>query len=90
MYIYAEFTAEKWNIEERISKGILSSALPIQEPEGLSYVELPEDPYIVTNTFNAGGKGKSPFGTAGCIDNFASLHAIWSKIIGESAERSGT
>ena len=70
MYIYAEFTAEKWNIEERISKGVLSSALPIQEPEGLSYVELPEDPYIVTNIFNAGGKGKSPFGTAGCIDNF--------------------
>lgn len=68
--IYAEFTAEKWNIEERISKGVLSSALPIQEPEGFSYVELPEDPYIVTNTFNVGGKGKSPFGTAECIDYF--------------------
>ena len=70
VYIYAEFTAEKWNIEERISKGVLSSALPIQEPEGFSYVELPEDLYIVTNTFNVGGKGKSPFGTAGCMDSF--------------------
>ena len=70
VYIYAELTAEKWNIEERISKGVLSSALPIHEPEGFSYVELPEDPYIVTNTFNVVGKGKSPFGTAGCMDSF--------------------
>lgn len=70
VYIYAELTAEKWGLEERISKGVLSSALPIQEPESFNYVELPEDPYVVTNTFNVGGRGKSPFGTAGCMENF--------------------
>lgn len=70
VYIYAELTTEKWGLEERISKGVLSSALPIQEPESFNYVELPEDPYVVTNTFNVGGRGKSPFGTAGCMENF--------------------
>lgn len=70
VYVYAELTPEKWNLEERVSKGVLSSALPIQEPETFAYVELPKDPYVVTNTFNVGGKGKSPFGTAGCMENF--------------------
>ncbi len=70
VYIYAELTAEKWDLEGRISKGVLSSALPIQEPGSFNYVELPEDPYVVTNTFNVGGRGKSPFGTAGCMENF--------------------
>ena len=70
VYIYAELTAEKWDLGERVSKGVLSLALPIQEPESFNYVELPEDPYVVTNTFNVGGRGKSPFGTAGCMENF--------------------
>lgn len=33
-------------------------------------MEPPEDPYIVRNIFNVGGKDKSPFGTAGCMDSF--------------------
>ena len=70
VYIYAELTAEKWDLEERISKGVLSSALPIQEPESFNYVELPDDPYVVTNAFNVGGRGKSPFGTTGCMESF--------------------
>lgn len=70
VYIYAELTAEKWDLEERIERGVLSSALPIAAPERFSYVELPEDPYVVTQSFNVGGKGKSPFGTAGCMENF--------------------
>ena len=33
-------------------------------------MEIPGDPYVVTNTFNVGGKGKSPFGTAGAMQDF--------------------
>lgn len=73
VYIYAELTSENWNLEERVTSGVLSSALPIVAPEAFSPIELPQDPYVVTQSFNAGGKGKSPFGTAGCMENF---HAV--------------
>ena len=70
VYIFAELTPEKWDLEERISKGVLSTALPIHEPEAFAQLELPKDPYVVTQSFNVGGRGKSPFGTAGAMENF--------------------
>lgn len=70
VYVYAELTPEQWNLEDRIQHGVISSALPIAEPESFSTVEIPSDPYVVTNTFNVGGKGKSPFGTAGAMQDF--------------------
>ena len=70
VYVYAELTPKKWNLEDRIAHGVLSSALPIAEPESFDVVEIPGDPYIVTQSFNIGGKGKSPFGTAGAMQDF--------------------
>ena len=73
VYIYAELTSENWDLEERVSSGVLSSALPIVEPESFDEVEIPKDPYIVTREFNAGGRGKSPFGTAGAMSDFRAV-----------------
>lgn len=70
VYVYAELTPEQWDLEDRIHHGVISSALPIAEPESFSTVKIPGDPYVVTNTFNVGGKGKSPFGTAGAMRDF--------------------
>ena len=70
VYIYAELTPETWDLRDRVAHGVLPSALPIEEPEGFDMVEVPDDPYIVTQSFNIGGKGKSPFGTAGAMQDF--------------------
>jgi len=70
VYVYAELTPEAWNLEDRIQRGVISTALPIAEPESFNTVEIPGDPYVVTNTFNVGGKDKSPFGTAGAMQDF--------------------
>lgn len=71
VYIYGEMTDEAWNLEERIQTGVLSSALPIEKPEAFSSFDIPHDPYEVTNTFNVGGKLKSPFCSAGAMQDFA-------------------
>jgi len=70
VYIYAELTSETWDLENRIVQGVLSSALPIAKPEAFVTVEIPNDPYVVTQSFNTGGKSKSPFGTAGVMQDF--------------------
>ena len=68
VYIYAELTPETWDLEERISSGVLSTALPISEPDSFREITIPKDPYEATTSFNVGGTGKSPFGTAGAMD----------------------
>lgn len=70
VYIYAELKPGEWNLIERIEHGVISSALPIAEVPKFEIVDLPEDPYVVTQSFNVGGKGKSPFGTAGAMQGF--------------------
>ena len=67
VYIFAELTSSEWNLEERIQHGVISTALPIHEPEAVESFEIPDDPYVITKKFNKGGKGKSPFGTAGAM-----------------------
>lgn len=68
VYIYAELAHETWDLEERLAGGVISSALPIERPDVSRAFEIPEDPYVTTQTFNAGGNGKSPFGTVGVMD----------------------
>ena len=70
VYVYAELTPETWDLEDRIQHGVISTALSVAELSSFSAVEIPGDPYVVTNTFNVGGKGKSPFGTAGAMQDF--------------------
>lgn len=69
VYIFAERTEEIWNLNERIENGVLSSAFPISSPSLLRSLDIPDDPYVVTQTFNLGGKGRSPFGSAGTMQN---------------------
>lgn len=66
-YIYAERSSETWDLKDRIVHGVLSSALPIKEPQTFHAVEIPGDPYVATRSFNVPGAGKSPFGTAGAM-----------------------
>ncbi|MBQ9020746.1 MAG: DNA (cytosine-5-)-methyltransferase, partial [Eggerthellaceae bacterium] len=60
VYIFAELTKKKWKLEERIAHGVISSALPILKPDDYQTFDIPDDPYIITKSFNRGGKGKSP------------------------------
>ncbi len=72
VYIFAELTEAAWDTEKRIADGVISSAFPIVAPESCRSLEISDDPYVITKTFNASGsgKGKSPFGTAGSMQNF--------------------
>lgn len=73
VYIYAEQTEEDWDLEDRIPHGVLSSAFSIVTPDALREIDIPDDPYVATETFNVGGKSKSPFGTAGVMQGFRTI-----------------
>lgn len=70
VYIFAELTTKNWNLEERINDGVLASALPIENADSFDSFSVPEDPYVTTREFNKDGKGKSPFKTAGVMQDF--------------------
>ena len=70
VYIFAEKTDAQWNLEDRIEHGVVSSALPILPADGLFEFDVPQDPYVATETFNRHGTGKSPFCTAGAMQSF--------------------
>lgn len=72
VYIYAELTSDTWSLNARMFDGVLSTALPILPLEAISEVEIPRDPYVVTQSFNVGrgSAAKSPFGTAGAMQDF--------------------
>ena len=66
IFIYAEKGA-RWKPEERLMDGVMAKALPFMADSLLlSEIEIPEDPYEATQTFNKGGKN-SPFLTAGVM-----------------------
>lgn len=69
VFIFAESHAAHWNQEERIRSGVIPRALPIHEPQAFDSFEIPADPYVITNTFNAHGT-VSPFETAGTMQDF--------------------
>lgn len=69
-YILARLTREEWDLGQQIARGLMARAFPIEEPNSsvISYVEIPDDPYIATRDFNKGGK-LSPFMDAGVMQD---------------------
>ena len=68
VYIYAE-KGSHWDVESRLTCGVMARALPIEEPDDIRHVSIGMDPYDITNTFNVGGKA-SPFMEAGVACGF--------------------
>lgn len=69
-YILARLTGEVWDLEERLSRGVLAEAFSIVEPESVDWVYIPEDPYQATQEFNKGAGSKtSPFHEAGVMQD---------------------
>ena len=66
IYIYAEQTAEQWDLKDRLAGGVISNAFPIDKPATISEVSIPVDPYEASNCFNK-GKAASPFGDCGAM-----------------------
>ena len=70
VYIYAEFTEEKWDLRKRIETGVVASGLPIEKPGQYREFDVPDDPYDATQAFGV-GDSKSKFDVAGCMQGFA-------------------
>jgi DNA (cytosine-5)-methyltransferase 1 len=77
VYIYAEHTGRKWNLENRISKGVMARALPIKKPASVSEFDIPADPYEATREFNV-GQSVSPFMECGAMQScqVATSHVV--------------
>ena len=71
VYILAERNVE-WDLKERLLHGAMASAFPMEAPETVSYVDIPADPYVASQSFNLGGKN-SPFSDAGVM--------VWNRAI---------
>lgn len=65
VYILAERCVQ-WNLEDRLLHGVMAHAFPMELPERVDYVEIPDDPYVTSQSFNLGGK-LSPFSDAGIM-----------------------
>ena len=65
VYIYAERSVD-WDATDRLIHGVMPRAFPMAEPAEIFGVEVPEDPYKATQSFNLGGK-TSPFMDAGVM-----------------------
>lgn len=69
-YILARLTGEVWDLEDRLSHGVLAEAFPVVELESADWVYIPEDPYRATQEFNKGAGSKtSPFHEAGVMQD---------------------
>lgn len=75
VYIYAELTPQDWDLEARLTDGVLADALPIEAPEAFSEFGIPDDPYEATQSFNAEGAKRSPFLSAGIMQDCRVLTA---------------
>lgn len=69
VFIYAEHDAGTWDLDSRLTDGVMAKALPICKPDDILSVQIPDDPYVATNEFNKGGK-TSPFLEAGVVQGF--------------------
>lgn len=69
-YILARLTGETWDLAGRISDGVMAEAFPVVRPEAdaISFVDIPDDPFVATQSFNKGGK-ISPFMDAGVMQD---------------------
>lgn len=66
VYIYAEQTNEAWDLEERLSNGVMAEAFPMELVGATREFELLGDPYENSEHFGAGLK-VSPFELAGVM-----------------------
>ena len=66
VYIYAEQTNEAWDLEERLSNGVMAEAFPMEFVGAVKEFELLADPYENSEHFGAGLK-VSPFELAGVM-----------------------
>ena len=66
VYIFAEKTKEAWDLNERLSAGVMARALPIEEGYITTELSVFEDPYESSERFGVGLK-KTPFENAGVM-----------------------
>ncbi len=69
VYLYAEQTPVTWDLADRLAHGVFAAALPIAPFASFAQFEIPDDPYEATRSFNSVGKGRSPFCTAGVMQD---------------------
>lgn len=65
IYVYAERNVD-WNARNRLLHGVMSQAFPMNNPNEIRSVEIPDNPYEATKSFNLGGKS-TPFCEAGVM-----------------------
>ncbi len=70
VYIFAERTDEDWNLEERLSDGVMADAFPAEVVGSVDRFKLLSDPYENSERFGAGAK-RSPFMRAGVMQGGA-------------------
>lgn len=77
VFIYAEHDAEKWDIFKRIKGGVLGRAFPIHTPGEARTIDVSDDPFLLTQSFNNKGK-TSPFDIAGSMQGglAATAHVV--------------
>ena len=69
-YILARLTGEIWDLSGRLTSGVMADAFPIEQPEKISFVDIPADPYEATESFNKGAAAKvPPFLDAGAMQD---------------------
>lgn len=68
VYIFAEKIKKKWDLEKRLSGGVMASAFPIEEPHEVHEFEILETPADNSDSFGKGNK-ISLFKTAGVMQN---------------------
>lgn len=66
VYIYAERTDEPWDLEGRLTSGVMATALPARAIGGSEAFPVFADPYENTERFGVGRK-TSPFQNAGAM-----------------------
>ncbi len=69
VYIFAELTSKKWDLEDRATNGTLARALPICDFEKKERFEIQHDPYEITQHFELAGK-TSPFRAGGIMQDY--------------------
>lgn len=74
VYIFAERTEGRWDLETRLEDGIFADAFPAEVAEGASSFSLFADPYENSEHFGLGLK-KSPFMRAGVMQDCRVLTA---------------
>lgn len=74
VYIFAEKTTERWNLEDRVSSGIMAKAFPILPVVSYSELRIFANPADNSDKFGAGMK-TSPFCNAGVMQDCRAITA---------------